>query len=219
MGTTNMTTQVNAVDEMFDRYFKVRYKTISAMRPEEIERNGIRMSGFPELDNQLQHQMTNSQMTVDMMFEHWRRGVTIRVVNYADTAEIYRIIQVHLDTWMTSIRESVNGCDEKFLIELIELDQFAGVVYGKARSVFSDMDRKKLMNPNTPFMDRFLAFSQMALKPSRIESVHIGNDGKETKTFAKILPGSQPDDIKDRRSYQDSFADQLNRVQGWRKPK
>jgi len=208
-----MAAKATAVDELFDCYFQVRYSHFHAKTKEEIERYGIRVSGIDAYDATMEKQMVDSFMTINMMFEQYRRGLTIRVVNYADTAKIYEIIQKHLATWRTHLSSSMNVCDEAFVLDLIELDKFASTVYNKAVSIFTDEETKQLLNPNVPFAQRINMFNVLKKRPGEITSVKRGQMGEEIMT---ISGNEQQGKLRERTTYQDTFAEHLSRIKGWR---
>lgn len=208
-----MSVKAAAVDELFDCYFQVRYSHFHAKTKEEIERYGIRVSGIDSYDATMEKQMVDSFMTINMMFEQYRRGLTIRVVNYADTAKIYEIIQKHLATWRTHLSSSMNVCDETFILDLIELDKFASTVYSKAVSIFTDEETKQLLNPNVPFAQRINMFNILKKRPGEITSVKRGQMGEEIMT---ISGNENQAKLRDRTTYQDSFTEHLSRIKGWR---
>ena len=209
-----MSSNVTAVDELFDCYFPVRYSHFHAKSKEEIERYGIRVSGVSSYDSTMEKQMIDSFMTINMMFEQYRRGLTIRVVNYEDTAKIYSIIQKHLATWRTHLSSSLNVCDEAFVLDLIELDKFASTVYSKAVSVFTDEETRQLLNPNIPFAQRINMFNVLKKKPGEITEVKRGKLGEEIMTIKGNENGQAK--LRERTAYQDTFTEHLTRIKGWR---
>lgn len=133
--------------DLWDRYFTVRMHYLRSRSVEHVRRYGARVSGNPEIDRLLPNQEIITQLNIDAMFEKFRTGVTIRVVNYDDTAEIYRIIHHHLVAWAEYMTRGVNVAAAP-LKDLIELDMFAEAVYDKARSVFSNEVRQSALSNN-----------------------------------------------------------------------
>lgn len=197
-------------NDLWDKYFTVKMKYLHSRSMDQIQRYGVRVSGIPEIDAELDRQEIVTQMSIDMMFEKYRRGVTIRVVNYNDTAEIYRIIHSHLIAWAEYISNGINIGNAP-LKDLIELDQFANVVYDKARSVFSQEERTSAIASN------FL----------KVQSINFRNilarEYKETRPTQlsegiEVVKSSdaEPAKIQERNSLKDVFANQINQLHGWR---
>lgn len=194
--------------DLWDKYFKVRMLYLHSRSVDQIKKFGVRISGIEEIDRDLDKQMIETEMNIDSMFEKWRKGVTIRVVNYNDTAEIYRIIHTHLVTWSEYLSTGVNIGDAP-LKDLIELDQFASIVYDKAVAVFSQEDR------NTAVASNFLNVQSInfknILKRERNVSETRMNDGVEVTTVTK----NEKSGLPMRHSMKDIFNEQINRVSKW----
>lgn len=195
-------------NDLWDKYYKVRMLYLHSRSVDQIKKFGVRISGIEEIDRNLDKQMIETEMNIDSMFEKWRKGVTIRVVNYNDTAEIYRIIHSHLVAWSEYLSNGVNVGDAP-LKDLIELDQFAAIVYDKAVAVFSQEDR------NTAVASNFLNVQSInfknILKRERNVSETRMTDGVEVTTVTK----NEKSGLPLRHSMKDIFSEQINRVSKW----
>lgn len=195
--------------ELWDKYFKVRMRYLHSRSVEQIKRYGIRISGIEEIDKDLDKEMIETEMNIDSMFEKWRKGVTIRVVNYNDTAEIYRIIHSHLIAWSEFINHGVNNGNAP-LKDLIELDQFASIVYDKAVAVFSEQDRNQAVASN--FLNvQTINFKNIIKRELNETATKIGATGLEVTRIRKNEKANLPE----RHSLKDIFSEQINRVSRW----
>lgn len=195
--------------DLWDRYYTVKMLYLHSRSVEQVRRFGVRISGVDEIDRYLDRQEITTQLNIDSMFEKHRQGVTIRVLRYEDTAEIYNVIHSHLIAWAEYLSTGVNIGNAP-LKDLIELDAFAAVVYDKARSVFSKEEKVSALASNFTnvqtinfknILAREVKETETRMTPSGLEVVTINND----KPF-----------FPDRESMKEVFTDQINRIQGWR---
>ena len=207
-------THIPRCDDLWDKYFMVKMLFLHSRPVEQIRTFGVRISGVHEIDSTMDKEEIVTQMCIDRMFEKHRSGVTIRVVNYNDTAEIYRIIHGHLITWAEYLNRGVN-VGAAPLKELVELDAFASVVYDKAVSVFSMEERVSAIASN--FLNvQELNFSNILKRAAPSIETRTTGLGIEVTQIAKA---STANDVPlERSSFKDLFAEEINRISGWRKP-
>lgn len=195
--------------DLWDRYYTVKMLYLHSRSVEQVRRYGVRISGVDEIDRYLDRQEITTQLNIDSMFEKHRQGVTIRVLRYEDTAEIYNVIHSHLIAWAEYLSTGVNIGNAP-LKDLIELDAFASVVYDKAKSVFSKEEKVSALASNFTnvqtinfknILAREVKETETRMTPSGLEVVTINNN----KPF-----------FPDRESMKEVFTDQINRIQGWR---
>ena len=195
--------------DLWDRYYTVKMLYLHSRSVEQVRRFGVRISGVDEIDRYLDRQEITTQLNIDSMFEKHRQGVTIRVLRYEDTSEIYNVIHSHLIAWAEYLSTGVNIGNAP-LKDLIELDAFAAVVYDKAKSVFSKEEKVSALASNFTnvqtinfknILAREVKETETRMTPSGLEVVTINND----KPF-----------FPDRESMKEVFTDQINRIQGWR---
>lgn len=103
---------------------------------ESAKARGVPTSGDEGIDGVMMGQMTRTYKTINELFEFWRKGAEIEVINYDDTKKMYDAIQTHLRNWLSYLSKGVylNTCP---FDDLLELDQFASVVYDKSKFVFT----------------------------------------------------------------------------------
>lgn len=131
-------------EEMFD----VRFIPDQVRTPENIREFGVRTTSESELRGVFRNSWVNSEFSIDMMFETWRRGGDVRVVKYSDTARIYKIIESHLRVWTEYLRVELSPIASP-IEDLIELDKFASVVYDNARNILTQEFVREKVNALT----------------------------------------------------------------------
>ena len=195
-------------DDLWDRYFFVRVNSMASANPLRMEKYGMRVTGVEEWDRDIDKQENTCQWNINMMFEHWRRGNYVRVVNYADTVIIYDIIQQHLYAWAQHLKSGINVGDAP-LKDLIELDQFTKVVYDKARNMFTPEERETAIASNFTNISK-INFSNIL---GRVRAVStITADGIEVTEIQKDEPKVEVD----RHSYQNAFEKAAKEIGIWR---
>lgn len=194
---------------IWENYYRVRMNYLHSRPMEHLKKYGTRISGIEEIDKQLDRQMIETEMTIDMMFEKWRSGVTIHVVNYDDTAEIYKIIQAHLVTWAEYLTHGVNVGDAP-LKDLMELDKFAAVVYDKAVSVFSAEEQNMALAHNFMNVQSINFFNVLKRRHTDI-STKVSDTGVEVVRIEK-----EDKKLPERNSMKDIFNAEINRNAIWR---
>ncbi len=103
---------------------------------ESAKARGVPTTGDEDVDNVMLNQMTRTYKTINELFELWRLGADIEVINYDDTKKMYDAIQAHLRAWLSYLTKGVYLSTCPFE-DLLELDQFASVVYDKSKYVFT----------------------------------------------------------------------------------
>ncbi len=200
-------------DALWDHYYLVKLPYLQTRSVEHIRRFGIRISEVEELDRQRNQEEILTQLNIDALFEHWRKGATIKVVNYNDTAEIYKTIHSHLVAWAEYLSTGINTGGAP-LKDLLELDEFASVVYDKAVNVFTSAQRKSAIADNYQNVQAInffnvlqrdtkqsdLSFQQTA---PGVEVVRIDNETGKPK-------------LPERPSLKDLFNKEINALNGWR---
>lgn len=191
---------------LWENYYHVRMRYLHSRSHDYIRNYGVRVSGVPELDQERETEMIDTEMNIDSMFEKWRQGVTIRVVKYEDTYEIYRIIHDHIVSWAEYLETRVNVGNAP-LQDLIELDQFASVVYDKAKNLFEPTAKEQYLAGSFSSVQQFNFMN--ILKKKR--EVYKTASGAEVQEVSK-----KPDPIPDRVSFKNMFAENIRLIGGWR---
>ena len=190
-------------NDLWDQYFLVRYNYALSRSAEDIRRYGTRISGLNELDKDLHREMISTEINIDTMFELYRKGVTIYVTNYNDTEKIYRIIHNHLIAWADYMANGIHTGAAP-LKDLVELDIFAGIVYDKAKSVFSKQERETGL-ASFILKSQTLNFANI-LKRSTVDAGTEFVNGVETTTINKV---KSKNPFPERSSFKDVFIDQM----------
>ncbi len=199
--------------DLFNRYYQVRFRHIASRSAESIRAYGIRSSGIPSIDSSISNYMVTSELTINQMFEYWRKGVEIRVVNYQDTAEIYEIIQHHLTTTADFIRGSVNASRKELLVDMVDLDKFASVVYDKAKTIFTDRERASVHSHAFAGIQTINFFNILSKDYTRTEEIRVKDGKKEVVTKAATLDNKRAP-VRARDDLSKVFIDHLDRTGG-----
>jgi hypothetical protein len=194
-----MTQELPHGQDLWERYFEVKYNYFKSRSINHIRKFGVRVSGVAEIDAQLENYEVVTQANINTMFEKWRSGVSVRVLKYSDTAEIYRIIHHHLITWAEYLSTGVNIGDAP-LKDLVELDRFAEIVYDKARAVFTENQRATAISKN--FLD---------IQEFNFENILRPAGGIRLKSGGVVT-----DVVKDRASLKEVFTTEMDQLSTWR---
>lgn len=194
---------------LWDNYYDVSYLFLHSRNVDYLKRYGMRVSGMNHIDRQLDKQEIQTQASIDTMFEKWRTGVTVRVLRYEDTAEIYRIIQSHIVSWMDHLENGINVGNAP-LKDLVQLDEFAAVVYDKARNIFSTQSK-----------ETFLARNFAAVQPINYTNI-LKRSIRDTHNFIVTDSGAEVVKINEkepstpeRESMKKFFAEHMRFLGGW----
>lgn len=199
--------------EIWTRLFPVRMPYLQTRDVEDLKYFGFRISGIAELDREREREMIDSELTINDMFEKWRQGITIRVKRYDDTLVIYRIIQAHILKWVDTIQYGVNIGKPEVVRDLIELDEFAAVVYNKAVAVFTPEQKKTAIATN------FLQVSNLNFFNILNRKVEPQNPLTTLQNGAEVMTVSQAEEkgkIDDRPSFKQLFEEKMNSISSWR---
>lgn len=203
------------ITRMYEEYFWVKYSYLHSRSTDQIRLHGIRQSEDDRFRKVPENETVTTQLNIAQLFDLHRKGVTVRLTNYNDSAKIYEIIQSHLKHAREYIATAVHMADEEFIRELIELDAFASVVYEKAVNVFSDEDIYNFNSVGIPFVQRLNSMNVFKRKQmNKVISVTSGNG--ESKIVTKN-DDSEKTKILERSPLRDSFAQHLDQLSGWSK--
>ena len=205
-------------EDLWSRYFKVRMSYLHSRSVDQIRKFGIRISDNEEINRTLDNQEIVTQLNINAMFEKWRTGVTINVMNYADTAIIYEIIHTHLVTCADYMANGINTGDLP-LQDLIQLDEFASKIYDKALPLFSQQERLSALATNFRNAQTFNFANILKRSKSGQTFEELTNqttvlaNGVEVQ---QVSSSTSTPKAPDRTSYRDVFANDLARIEGWR---
>lgn len=197
--------------ELFDRYFCVKLNYLHSRNVATIQRYGLRVSGNDEIDRNLDKQEIITEMSISMMFEKFKDGVTVKLVNYNDSAEVYRLIHLHLLAWAEYLESGVN-IGAAPLAELVELDRFASVVYSKAVNVFSQQERNIALSTSISGVQE-LNFHNILTRAKTHDSFMT----KVTPNGVEITHVNEISKVKipNRTAFKDLFTTRLSEINGW----
>lgn len=133
-------------------------------------------SGYKSIDSQCKDQYVDTVLTIDKMVEYFKAGVSIQVVKYEDTEQIYQIIERHLQAWANMLNHGVNIGDAP-IEDLIAMDQFAHAVYDKAKYIIKNEVATSV------FMQKLTSFTSLskATIMSDLRPVDMTRESEEAK--------------------------------------
>jgi hypothetical protein len=212
-----MAKEKTPLDEMIENYYHVRYSYFHSRTPEQLRRYGVRVTGDHNIDATTTKEMVDTFLNIESIFKLFKEGVTILVVNYNDTAEIYRIVQSHLTIWKSYMTTGVHGAPQEVLEDLVDMDLFASKIYDKAANVFSENERKRLLNPNIPFTQKINITNILTTsRAGEITEVRVDSTGKQH--FTRVpTPEKKANTIVPRAGYNELFAQHLRATGGWKR--
>lgn len=182
--------------------YKVRVPLVYTMSEDEIRSRGLPTSGDEKIDKVMHNSPSMTYMTIDKIFETYRMGATISVVDYDDTKLIYEAIQSHLEAWLRFMQYGVHLHSVPF-DDLLDLDSFASVVYDKAKFVFNPVAIRSI---NTAWNDLGIDLSPNIFMSKRgsVRFSHLLKSESDRNTEN----GSHQRDLLER----SSFSEELMRI-------
>lgn len=100
----------------------------------------LRNFGYPtsmdrRQDQQIQNAPEDCMLCINQMFEYWKDGIQVKLVKYSDSKKVYEHIEGYLAAWKREL-EIILDVSKAPLEDLMQLDEFARVVYDKAKYNF-----------------------------------------------------------------------------------
>lgn len=150
---------------IFEKMFHCRVPFNQSRSVDHIKHFGTPTCGDPERDRATANELVDRMLTISRMVKYWKEGVHVYVKNRDDCKLIYEYISNHLQAWKNVLENSLNVGDAP-IQDLIDLDQFASVVYSHAKYQFTqqwvedvlqrrmsqvlNVSRSQLFVPKTP---------------------------------------------------------------------
>lgn len=121
------------IREMFYRRFTVEVPSIALKSIAEIRERGIYAIGNDEHDHtKYAHAPVETSLTLNQCFELWRAGHRVTVLKISEMLDMFNIITLHLQHWISYLNRGIQISDAPFE-ELLSLDQFADKIYPHAQ--------------------------------------------------------------------------------------
>lgn len=102
-------TKHTAAFKVFKYTFLVTMAQVHLQDTNAVERFGYVTSGNPAVDRSVAQSMTQTQLTIAGMAMYLDQGVPFTLVDIRDSVKIYRIIQEHLNDWLSRLSTDVNA--------------------------------------------------------------------------------------------------------------
>lgn len=127
---------VDTVKNLWDYKFLCRFPELQTRSVEHIKFFGTPTTNDPGIDRELANQWITSFININDMVEFNKKGIPIKVVKYEDVKKIYEFISQHIHAWKIQLSNGLNIGDAP-IDDLIDLDNFANVVYDHAKHQFT----------------------------------------------------------------------------------
>lgn len=121
---------------IWKKKFLCRVPNIQTMSVEYIQMFGMPACGDPHQDRETANELVSRMLTINEMIDFFNQGVSVAVVNYKDTKEIYERITDHLNAWKQHLEHGWHTRDAP-IDDLLTMDKFANVVYRYAAPQFT----------------------------------------------------------------------------------
>jgi hypothetical protein len=122
---------------IFEKLWWCRVPFNQSRSVEHIKHFGTPMSGDLERDKATAAELVDRMITIETMVTYWKNGVHVYVKNRNECKDIYEAISLHLQGWKRHLESSLNVGDAP-LQDLVDLDQFANIVYSHAKYQFTN---------------------------------------------------------------------------------
>ena len=147
--------------QIFNNLYHASVAYKDTLSPDYIRIFGMPSVGDPHFDSQMRNEQIDTYLTINQMVEYFRQGITVSLLNHADSRVIYDIVEAYLRAWKQDLEVGINIGDAP-IKDLIDLDRFAntvhahasqymGVTYFSSEFVNALTDNGKLMNRESLF--------------------------------------------------------------------
>lgn len=122
---------------IWEKKYMVKLPAIGGTSTSFLRHHGTYITGDKNIDRSLNRDWIATYLSIDQMLDYYRDGVSIAVVNPKDCKKIYEDIEAHLTAWVDQLQFGLNNYNAP-LKDLVDLDNFAGVVYPHAKKHISE---------------------------------------------------------------------------------
>lgn len=176
----------------FVRY-RCRVPYIQLLSIEELEEHGLPTSGDIHHDHAMQWEPRLVSLPIHRMAELWSNGANISLVDRSDAPKIFEAISKHLHAWKDHMTNAYHPSKPPYE-DLLILDQFASVVYDKAKFAYDDRFIEKFfkMSSNTAIGRRAILASMARVDQRRIDDAEKGILRTRNISYTEIAPKYDP---------------------------
>jgi len=121
---------------LWHKLFMCRVSNLKTMSVDYVKIFGMPASGVTEHDKETANELVIRMLSINQMVEFFRQNITVHVVNYRDTKEIYERISDHLNAWKEKLATGINVRNAP-IDDLLLLDQFSNAIYKYAAPQFT----------------------------------------------------------------------------------
>lgn len=178
----------------FVRY-QCRIPYIQLLSIEELEENGLPTSGDIHHDHAMQWEPRLVSLPIHRMAELWSNGANISLVNRLDAPKVFEAISKHLHAWKDHIMHSYHPNKPPYE-DLLILDQFASVVYDKAKFAYDEnfVEKHFKLSSNTAIGRRAMLTSMARIDKKRQDNAERGIVELRNIEYKEAVPRYNPDE-------------------------
>lgn len=134
--TLEIDRNIPSSDYIFKYKFRALYPQQASRSAEDIKYYGTPTVGDEAIDRAMANQWVDTYLTISQMVDFYKRGISVKIYDKADTASIYECISYHLNTWKNHLSSGINKKSAP-LEDLRALDEFSNMVYEHAKWQFT----------------------------------------------------------------------------------
>lgn len=127
---------IDTTKGIWEHRYMVKLPTIAATSKAFLQNHGTYITGDSTIDRSINKDTIVTYLNIDSMLEYWREGVHLILMNPSDAKKIYEDIENHLLAWIEHLQYGLNTANAP-IQDLIDLDNFASVVYPHAKKHIS----------------------------------------------------------------------------------
>lgn len=199
----NKSGKLNTTVHIFEHHYKVKVPTLMSRSIQDLQVNGVILSGNRDFDKGIENELSLKWMTIDQMVEHFKQGCPVYITLYKDTKNIYEVIHLHLQTWAEYLNKGVNIGDAP-IDDLMQLDAFAESIFEYAKYQYANSFLEDPIIQNLMRVSKY-NFHNFFSNPTTTVRTSTGPSVIETSTGVRI--GQENQDVPRRESLKDFFRD------------
>lgn len=124
---------------VFHKKWLVRVPVFQSRSIEDVEHFGVFTSGERDYDAAMMNERRLQYMSIDEMYELYKRDITVGIFNVKEAADIYNDVSEHLLMWQNNLWGSSNiKAHPDVLEDLIGLDRFANALWPHAQPILKE---------------------------------------------------------------------------------
>ena len=124
------------LDKLFKDLYRIRVPMVDTLSDYDVKHRGLPTTGDEKVDKAMLQEPTVVYKTINQIFEMYRAGVQISIVDFDDTRAIFDAVETHLQAWLRWLKNGVYLHQVPF-DDLLDLDTFASTLHENAKHVIN----------------------------------------------------------------------------------